>query len=197
LYKSEIIDRLHNIGNIVNKKNNKIIWGVGGSLLLNFHKLIDHPNDIDILVDENDAAHFNEIISPMAENKEVKLSNPFCTTYFSKYCMNNVDIDIMGGFAIQHNEGVYKLSLKEESIVDHRKINGVEVPLCALEDWYILYCLIPNKQEKVFLIENHFKTNGVKYSRLLEEALKQPLPFEVKDSVIKLLEKRFFLFPPN
>jgi hypothetical protein len=93
----------------------------------------------------------------------------------------------MGGFAIEHNEGVYKLSFKEESIVAHKKINGEDIPLCALEDWYILYWLIPNKQEKAVLIENHLRTTGVKHSRLLEEALRQPLPFEVKERVIKLL----------
>ncbi|MET3697044.1 hypothetical protein SAMN05877753_101377 [Bacillus oleivorans] len=89
----------------------------------------------------------------------------------------------MGGFAIQHQEGIYKLTFNEESIVDHKNINGVEIPLCSLEDWYVLYWLIPDKREKADLIENYLRNKGVKHPRLLEKALEQPLPFEVKERV--------------
>jgi hypothetical protein len=173
------------IGDRINNKN--ITWGIGGSLLLNSYKLIDNPNDIDILVDETNATRLNEMMTSIGKPKEAIRSTPFCTTYFSKYSINDIDVDIMGGFAIQHNEGVYKLSFNQESIVAKKKINGVNIPFCSLEDWYILYCLIPNKQEKAILIENYLRTNGVKYPRLLKEALKHSLPLEVKERVISLL----------
>ncbi|SDQ57150.1 hypothetical protein SAMN05216232_2623 [Virgibacillus subterraneus] len=173
------------IGDRITNKN--IIWGVGGSLLLNFYNLIDKPNDIDILVDEMNATKLNKMMTSIGKPKEVIRSNPFRTTYFSKYSIEDIDIDIMAGFAIQHNEGVYKLSIQQGSIVAHKKINGVDIPLYSLEDWYILYWLIPNKQEKAILIENYFKTNGIKHPQMLEEALKQSLPLEVKERVISLL----------
>jgi len=47
--------------------------------------------------------------------------------------------------------------------------------------------LIPGKREKAVLIENYLKMNGVIHTSLLEKALKQPLPIEVKERVIKLL----------
>jgi hypothetical protein len=181
----KLIETLTIIGKSLNDR--EITWGIGGSLLLSFHQLITNPNDIDILVDENHANQLNEIIAPMGESKKVLHSDPFRTNYFTKHRMNNTDIDIMGGFAIQHSEGIYKLSLNKESIVAHITINGVEIPLCSLEDWYILYWLIPGKQEKSVLIENYLRTNGVKHSWLLEEALKQQLPYEVKERVKKLL----------
>jgi hypothetical protein len=183
-----MLETLSMIGNTITNIR-KITWGVGGSLLLNFHKLIDNPNDIDILVDERDASNLNEIIKPLGENKETIRTNPFRTTYFTKYRINNIDIDIMGGFGIQHNEGVYKLLFREDSVVAHKKINGIEIPLCALEDWYVLYNLIPNKQEKVAIIEQYLKSNGIKHSKLLERALKEPLPIEVRERVIKLLKQ--------
>lgn len=164
-----------------------ILWGVGGSLLLSFYKVIDKPNDIDILVAEKNADRLNEIISSISEPKEVLRTDPFRTVHFSTYRMNDIDIDVMGGFAIQHKEGVYKLSLKQESIVTHKKINGVNIPLCSLEDWYILYWLIPNKQDKVLLIEQYLKDNGVSYPHLLMEALNKPLPLEVKERIERLL----------
>ncbi|MFD1737189.1 hypothetical protein ACFSCX_11565 [Bacillus salitolerans] len=180
-----VLETLSIIGDRFNKL--KFTWGVGGSLLLNFYQLIDKPNDIDILVSETNAIQLNEVISFIGISKQAKRSTPFLTTYFTKYSIQNIDIDIMGGFAIQHTEGVYKLSLKSESIVAHKKINGVDIPLCSLEDWYILYCLIPGKQEKADLIENHLKSKGITHPRLLEEALLQPLPFDVKERVVNLL----------
>lgn len=83
----------------------------------------------------------------------------------------------MGGFGIQHIDGIYKLSFDKKSIVAYKKINGVDIPLCSLEDWYVLYWLIPNKQEKALLIENYLRANGLMYPHLLETALKQPLHF--------------------
>jgi len=180
-----VLESLTIIGEQLNNKG--ITWGVGGSLLLSFYQIIDDPNDIDILVDENHANQLNEIIAPMGELKKVIHSDPFRTEYFTKYLINATDIDIMGGFAIQHSEGIYKLSLNKKSIVSYKKINEIDIPLCSLEDWYILYWLIPGKQEKAILIEDFFKMNGVKHSSILEKALTQPLPLEVKDRVEKLL----------
>ncbi|MHA6250637.1 nucleotidyltransferase family protein [Oceanobacillus sp. CAU 1775] len=164
----------------------KITWGVGGSLLLNFYKLIDKPNDIDILVDEADAARLNKIMLSIGSACEATSIRPFCTTYFSEYEMNKVEIDVMGGLAIQHDVGIYKLAHKQESIVASKLVNGIEIPLCSLEDWYILYWLIPNKQEKAILIEEYLMRNGVEHPRIIEDALKQPLPIEVRKRVEKL-----------
>jgi hypothetical protein len=162
-----------------------ITWGVGGSLLLSFYQIIDKPNDIDILVDEVHATKLNKILSSIGESKEALSTEPFCTTYFSKYRINGIDFDVMGGFAIQHDEGIYKISFQQDSILTYKNINGTDIPLCSLEDWYVLYWLIPNKQEKAMLIEKYFKANGIAYPYLLTEALKQPLPLEVKERIKK------------
>ncbi|MFD2657655.1 hypothetical protein [Gracilibacillus thailandensis] len=56
-----MLETLSFIGNIFNNQN--ITWGVGGSLLLRFHQLIDKPNDIDILVDLDHTTQMNQILS--------------------------------------------------------------------------------------------------------------------------------------
>ncbi|WP_188454807.1 hypothetical protein [Virgibacillus oceani] len=182
-----MLETLSYIGEIIN--NNNITWGVGGSLLLKIHNLIDNPNDIDILVSKYNATHLNKILLPLGKRKEVTYSAPFRTSYFTKYCINNIGIDIMGGFAIEHAEGIYKLSFHRDSIVAYQKINGVDIPLCSLEDWYILYCLIPNRQDKLELLEKYFKTNGIQHARILENALMQPLPAKIKAKVLRLLNQ--------
>lgn len=183
--RNRMLETLSLIGKKVNQTDN--MWGVGGSLLLNFHHLIDKPNDIDILVDEKNTTQFNSIMFSMAESQEAKSLKPFKTAFFSKYRMDQVTIDIMGGFAIEHSEGVYTLPINQESIVEYKKVEGVRIPLCSLEDWYILYWLIPNKQPKAILLENHFLKYGVKHPQLLVKGLERPLPFELKQRIKKLL----------
>ncbi|HAM81741.1 nucleotidyltransferase domain-containing protein [Ornithinibacillus bavariensis] len=180
-----MLNTLSIIGKEINKS--KISWGVGGSLLLSFHQLIDWPNDIDILVDEQNAEQLNQILSSIATANEVIHYPPYKTVYFSKYSIDNIDIDVMGGFAIEHDEGIYKLSFNKESVVAHKKINGVEIPLCSLEDWYILYSLIPGRREKAILIEKYFRNSGVNHPELLKEAFNQHLPINVRERVENLL----------
>ncbi|THE11925.1 hypothetical protein E1I69_12995 [Bacillus timonensis] len=161
----------------------KIIWGVGGSLLLSFHGLVQHPNDIDLLVNEEDALWFNKKLELLGTSLEAKSLRPFRTSYFAKFRVGGFNVDSMGGFAIEHEEGVYRLPFDENSVVG--RVEGI--PLCSLEDWYILYMLIPNRQDKAARIEEHFNKNGVKHPMLLARALNQPLPHEIKAKVEKLL----------
>lgn len=163
----------------------KLTWGVGGSLLLNFHGLIQHPNDIDLLVKEEDASELNKVLSSIGTSKEANPFSPFRTVHFSKFKIGKVDIDSMGGFAIEHDEGVYRLQFDEDSVVG----SFAGIPLSSLEDWYVLYSLIPNKQEKAELIEGYFKKNGVQHPWLLEKALSEPLPFTIREKVKSLLKK--------
>jgi hypothetical protein len=181
-----MLETLSLIGNTIANRRN-ITWGVGGSLLLHFHNLINDPNDIDLLVDERDASHIEAVLIPLGETRKAIRQSPFCSTHFTKYCIHNIDIDVIGGFSIEHNNGVFKLLFNEDSVVEHIEVNGIEVPLCSLEDWYVLYNLMQNKQDKVIIIENYLKLNGIKHPHLLERALKEPLPFEVRERVEKLL----------
>ncbi|WP_096186600.1 nucleotidyltransferase domain-containing protein [Evansella halocellulosilytica] len=108
-----------------NKLNDEqMTWAVGGSLLLHFHKLIDHPNDIDIIVSENDAAHLNKILKTLGNQETAAHKAPFQTTYFSKYTIKGTSIDIMGGFAIQHEAGIYRFLFSNESITNKMKLNN-------------------------------------------------------------------------
>lgn len=181
-----MLETLAKIGKVLNSRN--ITWGVGGSLLLHFYGLVDDPNDVDILVAEEDVEQINEVFNSLAVAKEVVSKEPFRTRYFSKYIANQVDFDVMGGFAIEHSEGVYQLDFTEESVVGFREIRAVEIPLCSLEDWFVLYSLIPGKQAKVELLEAYFHLSGLPNSSILEKELIQPLPSELKERIKKLLK---------
>ncbi|MFC4560162.1 hypothetical protein ACFO3D_18555 [Virgibacillus kekensis] len=183
-----MLETLSFIGERLNNK--RITWSVGGSLLLKFHGLVDTPNDIDILVDEDHINSAKDTLSQIGKPEEAIHKEPFRTRFFSTYKIGSFNVDVMGGFAVKHDAGVYRLPFRKSSIVAYENINGVNIPLSSLEDWYILYWLIPGKQEKAALLENHFKINGINCPSLLEKALERPLPREIKDRAKKLLSQR-------
>ncbi|MBY6897199.1 hypothetical protein [Clostridium botulinum] len=56
-----------------------------------------------------------------------------------------------------------------------------------MEDWYVIYQLIPNREAKVKVIESYLLLNGINNSFLLERVLKGNLPIEVREKIKKIL----------
>lgn len=183
------MDKMLNTLGYISKKfyDSNIVWGVGASLLLNQYGLVDKPNDIDILVDMKDIEKADEILKRIGEKKIWEKSRTYCTKYFYEYLINGFDIDVMSGLRINHNNGVFEYIFDYNSISEIKKINGVNIPLTSLEDWYVIYQLIPNREAKVNMIENYMLLNGIKKPILLERVLKCNLPIEVRDKVKRLL----------
>ncbi|MEI8199315.1 MAG: hypothetical protein WCG21_04590 [Eubacteriales bacterium] len=165
-----------------------IVWGVGASMLLNIRGITDKPNDIDILVDIKDINKADEILSGIGEKKFKEKTNRYSTKYFYEYVINGVDIDVMSGLQINHIDGVFEYTFDYDSISDIRNVNGVRIPLTSLEDWFVIYQLIPNREAKVAMIENYLISNGVANPEYLLKALEDNLPMEIKDKIEKILK---------
>lgn len=180
-----MFDTLSYIGEKLNEE--KIVWGVGASILLNYHRLIDKPNDIDILVDLKDIEKADKILKSIGEKKFWEKTDTYSTQYFYEYVVNAFDIDVMAGLSINYDNGIFKYIFDQSSISDIKKINGVNIPLTSLEDWYVIYQLIPNRQAKVKMIEKYLLANGIKKPALLERLLRGNLPIEVRDKVERIL----------
>lgn len=164
-----------------------IKWALGGSLVLYFNKILDNPRDIDILVNYEESKKVNDILYDYGGYREIDREDPYKTKSFCNYKINNTEVDIIGGFKIGHERGVYSYILDEEAISQYISINGIQVPLSSIEDWYILYQLIPGREKKVNVIEEYFNKNGVSNPRLIKRALDQPLPKSVIRKCLKLL----------
>lgn len=169
----------------LNKINIK--WALGGSLVLYFNKILDNPRDIDILVNYEESNKVNDILYNYGECREIDRKEPYKTKNFCNYKINNTEVDIIGGFKIGHERGVYSYILDEEAISQYISINDIQVPLSSIEDWYILYQLIPGREKKVNIIEEYFNNNGVSNPKLIKRALDQPLPKSVIRKCLKLL----------
>ncbi|MCD3352061.1 nucleotidyltransferase family protein [Clostridium botulinum D/C] len=167
--------------------DNGITWGVGASILLNQFGFIEKPNDIDIFISIKDIERADEVLKSMGEKKKWESSTTYSTKYFYEYIIDGVDIDVMAGFAVNHNSGVFKYNFNHTSISEFRKINKVDIPFTSLEDWYVIYQLIPSRESKVKMIENYFLSNGIKNPILLKNSLKGNLPIEIQERVKKIL----------
>ncbi len=148
-----------------------VTWALGGSVMLSYYGLVENPNDIDILVDEN---HIEAVDAAM---KGIGIKRPWAkdavydSRYFYEFNVDGIDVDIIAGFQIQTSSGLYQYGFDAQSITEEMTLEGEKIPLCSIEEWYILYQLMPNRGVKVRLIEDHLKTTGIKHPWLLERAL--------------------------
>lgn len=164
-----------------------ILWGVGASILLNRFGFIDKPNDIDIFISLDDIEKADEILKSIGEKKKWEKTSTYSTEYFYEYVINGIDIDVMSGFAVNHNNGTFRYVFDEKSISEFQIINGVSIPFTSLEDWYVIYQLIPKREAKVEMIENYLKLNGVKRPMLLKRSLEGCLEADVRRKVQAML----------
>jgi hypothetical protein len=181
-----MFNTLANIAKILNHE--KVLWGVGASIILNHYGLIDKPNDIDILVAEKDIEKADRLLGSSGVKKVRENSDTYATKHFYEYAIEGFDVDVMSGLILNHNNGAFRYIFDESSIVSYTEINGVKIPLTSLEDWYVLYQLIPNREVKVRLIEDYLIRVGIRNSDLLERALFLDLPDGVRENVIKILK---------
>lgn len=180
-----MFNTLSYIGEKLNNSN--IVWGVGASILLNQFGFIDKPNDIDIFIDIKDIEKADEILKSIGEKKQREKTATYSTKYFYEYTIKGIDVDVMAGFAVNHTNGVFEYKFDNNSISEFKTINGVDIPFTSLEDWYVIYQLIPNREPKVNMIEKYLLSNGVKKHFLLERALEGCLPVEVRTKIENML----------
>ncbi len=169
----------------------KVQWAIGASLMLQCYEIVDQAHDIDIVIAESDIECALDAIKSIATPLPTTQKDEYLSRYFRPFSINGVDLDIMSGFKIKHSAGVYHFPFNTTNITKTIALDGIEIPFSSLEDWYIAYLLMPGRAAKVKLIEAYFKREGIQYPQLLENALKQVLPADVRAKIIKLLGPDF------
>ena len=163
-------------------------WGVGASVLLYYHGLVDAPHDIDIIISEGDADMAASILSGLGrEAPGDPARSLYSTSRFLEYIVDGTDVDVMAGFAIRHDNGTYVFPFDDRSITMRKCVKGVTIPFSSLEDWYVLYQLMPGREAKVKLIEDYIRTVGIADEALLRRALSGELPADVRARIERLL----------
>lgn len=164
-----------------------ILWGVGASMLLYQYKLVDNPSDIDITVSISDIKEVDRILSSMGEKLSESKSDIYLTEYFYEYIIDGVNIDVMAGFKINLTNSVFEYPFDKNSVPHHLKVGNTPIPFSSLEDWFVLYQLMPKREYKVNLIDEYFKNKGIEYPVLLERIVQIPnLPEKVKKKILEI-----------
>ncbi len=149
-----------------------VIWAIGGSVMLSYYGLVENPNDIDIMVDENHIEKVDKAMRNIGIKGAWEKDAIYESRAFYEFIIDGFDVDIIAGFKIRTHSGLYQYEFDAQSITEEMKIEGEKIPICSLEEWYILYQMMPNRGVKVNLIENHLKAKGIKHPFLLERALR-------------------------
>lgn len=179
-----LMDTLSCIAKELNEE--KVLWAVGASVVLNHYGLVDKSNDIDILVDIKDINKVDAILKNLGERKIKEENNDYSTEYFYEYVIDGIDVDVMARFIIKYDGGEYEYTFDEKSIADMKVINDINVPLTSLEDWYVLYQVMQGREYKVNIIEKYLSKNGIKNVGLLNRAIDKNLPLDIKERTEKL-----------
>lgn len=181
---------LFNTLSYIAKKFNdeNLTWAVGASVLLNQYSLVKSPNDIDILVALKDVEKADSILKSIGNKNISEKSSTYLTKYFYEYNINGIDIDLMSGLTINFENENYEYLFNKDCIKNYSTINDTKIPLTSLEDWYILYQLIPNRDKKVSLIENYLIENNIKIY-LSEIPLSREIPSKIKLKSKEILVK--------
>ncbi|MCD8519542.1 MAG: hypothetical protein LRY24_01415 [Erysipelotrichaceae bacterium] len=145
----------------------QIRYGMGGSWMLKEYGLPTEPKDIDLFIHSDDINKCLDLIEPYQIHQVNVPDSPFKTTFFATLQIESMSIDIMGGFAYLHDQGLYKAIFDDHSIVSEVIVDDVHIPLMSLEEWYVLY-IVMGRQKQCELIENHWKHHGMDHSHLLQ-----------------------------
>lgn len=129
-----------------------ITWALGASLLLYFKRIAPDFHDIDIMVTNEDAASAKDILMRLGSLQPPNPNEKYQTKLFLEFVIDDVDVDMMAGFAIVHQDSVFDCSLQKDEIVEFYDLQGEQIPLQSLERWCLYYELM-GRDEKVRTIK--------------------------------------------
>lgn len=179
------LQTLLKIASLLNQHH--ITWGVGGSMMLYLRGLTTEVNDIDIMVSINDVHKVDELLCRCGHKKAFEPSSTYQTQYFYEYVIDGCDIDVMAGLSIRVNDKDYAYTFNEKTPLDFMSKDVCELPLMLLEDWLLLYLLMPDRARKIVMIENYLSQHGSSHRERLEAVLINDYPDAVKARISVLL----------
>lgn len=117
----------------------RIMWAIGGSLLLYLNGIVQEFNDIDIMIAEADIEKAKQVMLSLGTQAPPKQSAQYKTKHFYEFEMDGVDVDLMADFTVVRDDAEYYFPLEKEHIVGYAKINGATIPMQSVEAWRTYY----------------------------------------------------------
>ena len=151
-----IEEKLHVLTKIADKFNRDgIRWAVGASLLLYLKGYVDTFNDIDLLIDENDAFRAKERMMELGE-MEPPRPNQYKAAHFYIFDVDGVEVDIMGSYIVNKDGEDFVIELPKDAQIEWITIEDQRIPLDSIPMWRRHYDVM-GRQWKVDLIDRKKK----------------------------------------
>lgn len=162
-------------------------WAVGASLVLYHNGIVDNVNDIDIVIEGKDVKKAEALLLTHGTKQFTEKIPTYSNGYFGEFAINGVEIDMMSEMVINNYDCSYLYPFDKKSVVSHMMLEGINVPVSSLEEWFILYQMIPKKEIKVELLKGYFESHNALYPELLKCGLDADLPNHIKNSIKRIL----------
>ena len=163
-------------------------WGLGGSAMLSFYGLADQPQDLDLMVAEEDADAAVQALNHLGVLAELAPKPPFCSRRFlrQKSASTGIETDVIATFRIKHGDGVYEYALKPYSVTRVEPAGDTVIPLTAPEDWFVLYLLM-GREDRADRIGVFLRQGGMAHPELLQEALQREVPEAIRRRIHQIM----------
>ena len=139
--------------------NNNIIWGIGGSTLLEYYGLYCDPNDLDLWIRPNDIDKAKNLFKDF---QKIKTNIYLPEKYHFKIQFFDIEVDFVACFMIKPNQYKFTFNISPNNL-RYIHEDGAKIPITYLEDWYIIYKLL-KREDKAKIIEKYFNNQAIELS---------------------------------
>lgn len=133
-------------------RERKVVWAVGGSLLLYFKGKVSAFGDIDLMVADSSVEAARAALLELGTLAPPKPQGRYRTRCFLEFTIQGVEVDLMGGMVILKEGKAYDCALLPEQIREWVKVGQESIPLQPLSLWKTYYTLM-DRPEKAALCE--------------------------------------------
>lgn len=133
----------------------KVIWALGGSMMLKLRGLEIKCHDIDIVVNAASADFADKCLLELGEKMPNRNRGNYTTDVFNEYIIDGCDVDLMVNASIKNAD--YVLNVEKNDVLDIIYLDNIAIPLHSIEKWKDFYTLI-DRPDKVLLIDELLKS---------------------------------------
>lgn len=163
----------------------QILWAVGGTTLLRLYGITKESNHITILISSKDIKMVDRLLSSVGQKHPRELSPSYASRYYCRYTVQNQEVQVISGMALHYKGFLFTYPFARQSICQMCRLRNVALPMMAIEDWYVLYQMMPGRETAVENIEHYFATHGLQNPDRFESMRRYPLPPAVIASILR------------
>ena len=178
------------LGKIAHALNNeKIVWGVGGTALLFLQGLLPVPERLELLAEP---AGFPSAVKALGKLGvvETRPGGPhgaLSATHHYTCTLGGASVSLFADMAVQRKEAAFRYPFAADRITGYIRLGDTAVPVTPLEDWYVLYLLLPGRARLAVQISRCLRANTLLADRTrFNPWLANRLPGDVREHVLAL-----------